>query len=128
MADQHIMPVQVSYDESQIRHQKLSQTEIAKRKRAYLSQARTMIGKNDQQKLGLESSIGRDERKQQLLTEFQNGHIFTIKAGAINLNLSEATIKKYAQELNISLFDNKTGTWLTGQKPPSLNDIEQKKH
>lgn len=113
------MPVTVEYDPSVIR-KGLSAEEAEKRKKEYLAEKRELVGGSKLEKLGMESSLGKDERKIQLLAYFDKGEAYTLDAAAKLMNLSANTIKSYAKELGISMYDVKKGEWLEGRQSKSF--------
>lgn len=90
----------------------LSAKEVEDLKKEYREEKKELIGANTQSKLGLESSLGKDERLFQLKVGFENGKYVTVGSVCNDFKLSRATIIKYAKELEISLLDEERGVWL----------------
>lgn len=57
--------------------------------------------------MGMESSLGKDERKFQLKSAIDKGQVYTLQSAAQLLRLSEGTISQYLTELGLQLWDPK---------------------
>lgn len=110
-------PVIVTYDPSVIRKNKKSKEQIEREKKAYFAQKREMIGANTNQKLGLESSLDRENRLFKFIKDFDDGKFVSVEAAAQYYKMSYATMKQYAKETQLMLFDNRAGKWMDGRKP-----------
>lgn len=63
-----------------------------------MSQARAM---------GVESSIGKDERKNRLRVYINQGEVMTLQSATNKMQLSESTIISYLKDLKLQLWDAK---------------------
>lgn len=62
--------------------------------------------------MGQNNALNKDERKYQLKLAYQRHQVVTISSGARYLNLSYNTIKRYALEMKLPLFDDRSHQWL----------------
>lgn len=106
--------VHVSIDES-LKGTALKKTEkqIEAEKKEYFNQKIDLIGSNTNSKLGLESSLGKDERIFKLKSAVSAGKVVTVDSACKYLGLkTRKTIIEYAIEGKIELFDEINKKWV----------------
>lgn len=60
---------------------------------------------SSQSVMGLEASLGKDDRKFKLQSLFNRGEVFTVKSAMSELGLAKGTIHGYLRELGLQLWD-----------------------
>lgn len=120
--------VKVSFDESIIDPSKIRTPEEAEAlAKEYRKEKKDLIGGDKLAKLGNESALGKDERLFKLRVGIENGRFVTVKSAMVELQLSKATIVKYARELNLPLLDTDTGKWLLEERLDYLKSLQESK-
>lgn len=70
------------------------------------------IGGSRLSMMGLESSMGKDQRKFQLQTLINNKEVVTLQSAASKMGLSKGTIVTYLKELNYQMWDTDTNKFV----------------
>lgn len=79
---------------------------------------------SQQSSMGLESSLGKDDRKFKLQSLFNKGEVFTLKSAMSELALARGTIISYLKELDLQLWDTEKKEFVgskEGKKPELPN-------
>lgn len=109
--------VDISYDKSIIDTSKVLTPEEAERvAKEYRKEKNTLIGRDSNAKLGLESSLGKDERLFHFRTHVSNQTYITVKSAMDGMHLGRGTILKYAKETGLPIFDEEKKVWLNEDK------------
>ena len=99
----------------------LSEQEIEQNKKEYMATLRTeQIGKTANDRLGLEQSIGLDERLFTFKTGVQNKRFVTVTSAMKEMNVGRATILKYAKMTKYPIFDDHTKKWINEEEIDKL--------
>lgn len=79
---------------------------------------------SSQSVMGLEASLGKDDRKFKLQSLFNRGEVFTVKSAMSELGLAKGTIQGYLRELGLQLWDTERNEFV-GAKDGKRPDLPE---